>query len=155
MSDQKKPVVVEEETSPLAELTAKIKQLEEESAKAKVEYDKDRKALIAQALDGGKVEVVEGSAELEQEEARLRKKFGEGGMSNYETVKTSLALRDVGIKLRGIDSYQVPNAPDPQSGHRVAETLRKILEASNGDEASFLIAYNSTIRDNPNFMIGN
>lgn len=160
MSDQENKIVEKKEeevveTTPLAELTAKVKQLEEESRRNLEEYNKDRKALIAQALDNGKVEVVEDHTQLAEQEGRLRRKLAAGGMSNLHTIKTSLELRDVGLKLHGVDSYQPHNSPDVGVGKRVAEGLRKIIEMSNGDDSAFLIAYNSYVKDNPAFLLGN
>ena len=78
LDEQKVDTVVEDETEEtvLVELTKKVKELQTDLDKQTKEFERDKKGLVQQILDGGKVvEVVKDETELKNERTELIQKL--------------------------------------------------------------------------------
>lgn len=155
MSEEKKDIVQEEveqkDESALAELAKKVKELQGTlNAKTK-EFEKDKKHLVAQILDGGKkVETVVDEETLQEERKQLVGKLKHAdALSNLQVWETSLRLRDVNLALTGKDDYQSSSATRPTLGKEVADFMRQLIVDSKGSNATFNGLYSERVKDNP------
>lgn len=129
------------------EALAAKKQLEEERA----QFEKERKQLLKKVLDGGSVTV---QPEMTPEQARarmaeLKARLPRQSNTNLEVVKTALELRDLNLKLKGVDDFQPKdqhgNIVNRGQGERIAEGLRTMIEASDGDPKTFQYLYDKNV----------
>lgn len=140
-----------EETTALADLTKTVKEQKQEIETMRKEFEKEKKALVRQALDGGKVQ----SEEVNKEELQERKKVLVNKMKNADTMSnmdvwaTSLELRDTNLKLTGVDDYQSANAVRSTHGEEVAKLIRDALKDAKGNATIFNGLIGDRVRDNP------
>lgn len=156
MSTEKQtPEVVVEETTQeetaLAELTKKVKELQSDLDNKTKEFERDKKDLVKQILDGGKVvETALDRDALEVEKKTLVTKLRNAdALSNLKVWETSLRLRDVNLALTGKDDYQSSSATRPTHGQEVAEFMREMIADSKGSNATFNGLYSERVKDNP------
>lgn len=155
MDEKKVDTVVEDteetEETVLVELTKKVKELQTNLDKQTKEFERDKKGLVQQILDGGKVvEVVKDETELKNERTELIQKLKHAdSMSNLNVWETSLRLRDVNLALTGKDDYQSDTATRPTIGVEVAEFMREMIQDANGSNATFNGLYSERVKDNP------
>lgn len=143
-------VTVEEEDTALVELTKKVKELQSDLDNKTKEFEKDKKGLVRQILDGGKVVEKVDTKDLEKERQELVNKLKHAdSLTNLNVWETSLKLRDVNLALTGKDDYQSDTATRPTIGVEVAEFMREMIADSNGSNATFNGLYSERVKDNP------
>lgn len=129
------------------EALAAKKQLEEERA----QFEKERKQLLKKVLDGGSANI---QPDMTPEQARarmaeLKARLPRQSNTNLEVVKTALELRDLNLKLTGVDDFQPKdqhgNIVNRGQGERIAEGFRTMIEASDGDPKTFQYLYDKNV----------